>query len=121
MSYTIGLLLESPPADDAVAFEQFNALADASPLDAKPHPTFVAVHAELTAIFPCICDLPDDLVDDGVWSDGPLINNFGEREAVIGFMFSAVERVLPVVTEIAHKHGITVFDWQSGTVHRPPS
>jgi hypothetical protein len=58
-------------------------------------------------------------VDDGVWSDGPLINNFGERQAVIGFMFSHVDTVLPFVIEIAHKHGITVFDWQTETIHRP--
>ncbi|WP_442505545.1 hypothetical protein SH528x_004336 [Novipirellula sp. SH528] len=119
MSYTVGLLVESPLPDDATAFEQFNALAEASDVNEKPHPTFVAVHAELTSRFPCICDLPDDQIDDGVWSDGPLINNFGASQAVIGFMFPHVNTVLPLVIEIAHKHGITVFDWQTETVHRP--
>jgi hypothetical protein len=119
MSYTAGLLIEPPPSDDATAFKRFNALADASDINEQPHPTFVAVHAELISRFPCICDLPDDQVDDGVWSDGPLINNFGERQAVIGFMFSHVETVLPFVIEVARKHGVTVFDWQTETIHRP--
>ena len=58
-------------------------------------------------------------MDDGVWSDGPLINNFGQRQAVLGFMFSAVESVLPFVIEVAHKHDVSVFDWQSGAIYRP--
>jgi hypothetical protein len=119
VSYTIGLLIEPASSDDATAFKQFNALADASAPNEQPHPTFVAVHAELTARFPCICDLPDDQIDDGVWSDGPLINNFGAGQAVIGFVFSHVETVLPFVIEVARKHGVTVFDWQTETIHRP--
>ena len=119
MSYTVGLLVQPAPTDDATAFEQFNTLADTGDANEQPHPTFVAVHAELTARFPCICDLPDDLVDEGVWSDGPLINNFGAQQAVIGFMFSSVETVLPFVIEVARKHRITVFDWQTETIHRP--
>jgi hypothetical protein len=119
MSYTVGLLVEPASPDNAVAFEQFKALVSARATHERPHPTFVAVHRELTARFPCLCDLPDDLVDDGVWSDGPLINNFGERQAVIGFVYSAVETVLPFVIQVANNHGITVFDWQTGVVHRP--
>ena len=49
----------------------------------------------------------------------PLINNFGQRQAVIGFMYSTVESVLPFVIEVAHKYGVTIFDWQSGTIYRP--
>ena len=120
MSYTVGLFLEPAPSNDATAFEEFNALAEASVIE-EAHPTFVAVHAELTARFPCICDLPDEEVDDGVWSDGQLIDNFGQRQAVIGFMFSTVETVLPYVVEVAHKHGITVFDWQTESIYRPPA
>ena len=119
MSYTIGLLIEEPSLNDRIAFEEFNSLSDASHIDEQPHPTFVALHAELTSRFPCICDLPDDKVDDGVWSDGPLINNFGARQAVVGVMFSHVEAVLPFIIHVSRKHGITVFDWQTETVHRP--
>jgi hypothetical protein len=68
MSYTVALLLEPAPSDDALAFEQFDTLVEASDIE-DPHPTFVAMHAELTSRFPCICDLPDEEVDDGVWSD----------------------------------------------------
>ncbi len=119
MSYNVGLLIEFAPFDDALAFEHFNALAKASDIDERPHPTFIAVHKELTDRFPCICDLPEDEVDEGVWSDGPLLNNFGAREAVIGFTFSAAETLLPFVLGVARNHGLTAFDWQTETVHRP--
>ena len=58
MSYTVGLLLEAPSSDDAVAFEQFNALAEGSDIE-EAHPTFVAIHDELTARFPAsvICPM----------------------------------------------------------------
>lgn len=119
MSYTVGFLIEPASTDGAAAFEYFDELIDASNNGEKPHPTFVKIHAELTARFPCICDLPDNKVDDGVWSDGPLINNFGERQAVVGFMFSTADSVLPFVIEVANRHDVTVFDWQTETVHRP--
>ncbi len=79
------------------------------------------MHAELTERFPCICDLPDDQLDAGAWSDGPLINNFGAQTAVIGCVFSAVGEVIPFVREVAARHGVTVFDWQTGEVVRPPA
>ena len=58
MSYTIGLLLEAPPSDDALAFEQFNALAEGSDIE-EAHPTFVAIEINLQRDFPAsvICPI----------------------------------------------------------------
>ena len=76
------------------------------------------LHDRLTAAYPCICSLPDDQVDDGVWSDGPLINNFGHRAAVLGIGFSRVEEVLPFLVKTANDLGLIVFDWQTNLIHR---
>jgi hypothetical protein len=121
MSYSVGIQLGSIPSDPTIAFQQFATQADALTIDEQAHPTFVTIHDELTARFPCLCEMPDDDIDDRVWSDGPLINNFGEQVAVIGFSYSTVETVLPFVIEVAHKHGATVFDGQTSTVYRPES
>ena len=121
MSYSVGIQLGPIPSDPTIAFEQFSGLADALSIDDQPSSTFIAIHDDLTARFPCICDLPDDEIDDGVWSDGPLINNFGDQVAVIAFSYSTVETVLPFVIEVAHQHGGTVFDGQTSTVYRPDS
>jgi hypothetical protein len=62
-----------------------------------------------------MASLPDDQVDDAVWSDGPLINNFGYRVAVLGL--SSVE-ALPFLINTATAKGCIVFDWQDGKIHR---
>ena len=121
MSYSVGLQLGSIPSDSTIAFQQFGTLADVLAIEERANPTFVTIHDELTARFPCLCNMPDDDIDDRVWSDGPLINNFGEQVAVIGFSYSTVETVLPFVIEVAHKYGATVFDGQTSTIFRPDS
>ena len=80
---------------------------------------FRELHSRLTSRYPCICDLPNDEVDDGVWSDGPLINNFGHRAAVLGVVYPAVAEVLPFLIETANSLGMVVFDWGTNTIHRP--
>jgi hypothetical protein len=71
----------------------------------------------LTSRYPCICTLADEDVDGGVWSDGPLWNNFGHRAAV----YSRVNEVLPFLVETANDLGLTVFDWAGPSIHRPSS
>jgi hypothetical protein len=83
-------------------------------------PVFRTLHDRLTARYRCICSLPDESVDDeGVWSDGPLWNDFGHRAAVLGMVFSRVEEVLPFVADTANELGLTVFDWAGPSIYRP--
>lgn len=117
MSYTVAICCAELPRDDKAAWELANSLAEDS-YDAASE-KLARIHEELTAMFPCICDLPDEEVDDGVWSDGPLITNFGQEIAVLGIVFSSVEDVLPVLITIATSHGMTVFDWQTERIYRP--
>jgi hypothetical protein len=116
VSYNIGICLPPVPRDDGEAWKHVDALSGCA---GAPAPEFVELHAALTARYSCICSLSEDAVDDGVWSDGPLINNFGERAAVIGLVYSRVDEVLPVVIEAATARGMVVFDWATETVHRP--
>jgi hypothetical protein len=73
----------------------------------------------LTSRYPCICDLPDEQVDDGVWCSGPLRQPSYTRATVLGLIYPRVDEVLPFVIETATALGLTVFDWQSGEIHRP--
>ena len=117
MSYNFAICTQPVPLDDSNAWAGIDGLIDAQ---GPPPPVFRRLHDELTARYPCICTLSDDRVDiDGVWSDGPLWNNFGHRAAVLGIIFSRVEEVLPFVIEIATSMGLTVFDWGGPTVYRP--
>jgi hypothetical protein len=116
MSYNVAICTPPVLADDAAAWKALDDLIDAQGV---VPPVFKALHDQLTSKYPCICDLPDDKVDDGVWSDGPLWNNFGHRVAMLGMVYSRVEEVLPFLVQTANALGLTVFDWGGPTIHRP--
>ena len=117
MSYNFAICAPPVPMNDSEAWERIDDFIKA---DGPPPPVFRWIHDELTARYPCICTLSDDRVDsDGVWSDGPLWNDFGHRVAVLGLIYSRVEEVLPFVIETATGLGLSVFDWGGPTIYRP--
>ena len=114
ISYTVAIV--TPPVPDNNA-EAWNAL-DSFIQEHGPTPDiFRMLHDRLTARHPCICDLPDDQVDDGAWSDGPLIDSFAHRAAVLGIASTRVGDVLPFLIDSATAIGLTVFS--SPLVQRP--
>ena len=116
MSYNVAIVIPPVPADDAAAWAGLDAVIEKE----GPRPAvFQQLHDRLTAKYPCICSLPDEEVDDGVWSDGPLINNFSLRAAVLGMSHSRVEEVLPFLVKTAKDLKLVVFDWATETIHRP--
>src|SRR5262245_16054803 len=112
MSYNVAVVIPPVPSDDAAAWAAVDGLIEQS--GARPV-VFQNLHDQLTARYPCMCSVPDDEVDNTVWSDGPLINNFGHRAAVLGMSYSRVEEVLPFLVETAN--GLVVFDWATESVH----
>ena len=116
MSYNVAIVIPPIPDSESEAWDAVDALIEAE--GARPS-LFDDLHGKLTAQYPCICDLPDDEIDDGAWSDGPLINNFGHRAAVLGMSYSQVDEVLPFVISTANAMGLAVFDWATEKIHRP--
>jgi hypothetical protein len=117
MSYNVAICTPPVPADDAAAWEGIDSLIKAQ---GDPPPVFRELHDLLTARYPCICTLSDERVDqDGVWSDGPLWNDFGHRVAVLGMTWSRVEEVLPFLVRTANSLGLTVLDWGGPAIYRP--
>jgi len=117
VSYNVAICVPPIPTDDEVAWESVQGLIDAK---GDPPEVFRQLHDQLTARYPCICTLPDDRVDsDGVWSDGPLWNDFAHKVAILGVIYSRVEEVLPFVIESANRLGLAVFDWGGPTIYRP--
>lgn len=116
MSITIAIVIPPVSSIDQVAWEQLRETIHA---EGEPAKSLQKLIVELTKKYPCICDLPDNEIDDGVWSDGPLMRNAGSRAAVIGVVHSRAYEVLPFVIETAGRMGLIVFDFQDGTIHRP--
>ena len=119
MSYNVAVCTEPVPSKDEEAWQAVDSLIDAK---GEPPEVFKELHDRLTRRYPCICTLSDERVDDdGVWSDGPLWNDFGHRAAVLGMVYSRVEEVLPFLVETANKLRLVVFDWAGPSIYRPKS
>jgi hypothetical protein len=116
VSYNVAICTEPISVDDEEAWRAIDGLIEAK---GEPPPVFRELHDRLTSRYPCICTLSDDDVDDGVWSDGPLWNNFGHRAAVLGMVYSRVEEVLPFLVKTANDLGLVVFDWAGPSIYRP--
>jgi len=116
MSYNVAIVVPPMPFDDLAAWESVDGVIEQE----GPRPAvFQELHDRLTARYPCMCSVPEDQIDDTVWSDGPLLNNFGHRAAVLGISYSRVEEVLPFLVETANVLGLVVFDWATESVYRP--
>lgn len=115
LSYAVAIVVPPVSSKDKEAWKQLDVLTEQE----GPAPdVFLDLHDRLTARFPCLSSLSDDEIDDGVWSDGPLWNNFGNKAAVLGMVYSRVAEVLPFLIESANSLGLVVFDWTSGAIHR---
>ena len=116
MSYNVAICTEPIPANDEEAWRAIDSFIEAK---GEPPEVFRQLHDRLTRKYPCICTLSDEDVDDGVWSDGPLWNDFGHRAAVLGVVYSRVDEVLPFLVKTANDLGLVVFDWGGPRIYRP--
>jgi hypothetical protein len=82
-------------------------------------PVFQRFYDEVTKLYPCLLSLSDDELEQGVWSDGPLINNFKVKVPVVGFVYSKAQEAAPAVCHLALSMGLSILDWQSGLVRNP--
>ncbi len=115
----VAIVVDPVPMADTAAWDELDSMIREA---GEPPAVFRELHDRLTARYPCICTLPDDRVDqDGVWSDGPLWNDFGHRAAVLGITWSRAEEVRPFLIRTANDLGVTVFDWGGPAIYRPPS
>jgi hypothetical protein len=117
MSYNIAIVNFRLPEDYEEAVELVNPMTDIEVAEVET--IYKQFHDEVTKVFPCLCSLPEDEIDDGVWCDGPLINNFTVKAPVIGFSYSRIEEALPVVGNLALSMGLSILDWQAGKVYNP--
>ncbi len=118
MSYDLFIMRPPVPAGEDAAWKAMEEAAEIEPHGEIPD-VFHQMIDCLTRRYPCICDLPDDKVDDGVWSDGPLRNNCTPAYTALGIVWSRVEEVQPFVVETANNLGLIVFDQQQSKIFRP--
>jgi hypothetical protein len=117
MSFDLAVWEGRLPRTDADALAEFKRLYAQHLEDGPTSPPSDRIKTFIDAItetYPDIMDLPDDKIDDGVWSDGPLINNASGPFFYFGMVWSRAEEVAAFVADVAEKHGLVCFDPQSG-------
>lgn len=116
MSYNVFITRNDIPQDDSKAWEILNTLERGE--FKKGAEDFKNLILKITETYPCICDLSDEDLDKGVWSDGPLINNAGKDITVLGIC-NNIENVVPFIIKTANSMNFVVFDDQIGAIFRP--
>lgn len=117
MSYNIAVANFILPNDFDEACEIVNPLTDEDVDIGKINEVYLNFYNQLIKPYPCLCSVADEEVDNSIWSDGPLINNFTVKTPVIGFVYSRVDEALPIVIDLAHEHGLSILDWQTEKVY----
>ena len=100
--------------DALVTFESLYAKHAEGGRSEEPSAAIRSFIAAITATYPDLMDLSDDEIDDGVWSDGPLINNASGPFFYFGIVWSRAGTVAPIVARIATEHRLICFDPQAG-------
>lgn len=109
MSYNVTISRKNISPDDKQAWAELNKLYEQEDSATEQGQDFLDLIEKLKVKFPCICYLPDDKVDDGIWSDGPLSNNAGKDLTTLGVVFSQVDNAIPFLIKTANDNGFVVF------------
>jgi hypothetical protein len=84
------------------------------------NPRFVELAKRLTARYPCITTLEDDVLDEqGVWTDGPLDGLTEDAVYGVGILSQHLDTVFPFVCETANELGLNVYEMVAGETSRP--
>ena len=117
MSFDLAVWEGSRPLTNEAGLEEFKRLYAKyleEGVSEEPSARVKAFIAAITEKYPDIVDLPEDQVDDGVWSDSPLMSNASGPLFYVCVRWSRAEDVAPFVADVAREQGLICFDPQSG-------
>ena len=124
MSYNVYLLVGHTSPNDREVWEKIDQLQENYYEDERDiAPALLALHATLTARYPCLSNLSlsgdHKGMESSPWANGPMLGNFKHEMGMLAMTFSQLDVVMPFVVSNANKHGITVADPQLDMVFRP--
>ena len=121
MSYDLGIFYSAHTMTAEKAAQRYAALCERSlntpgSLEGLIEPNYrVAVFAaEVTALYPPLSLLSDDVVDLSPWSCDPDVS---EGHVIVSICWSRYHQVAQIVTEMASRHGLAVYSPQDDKVY----
>lgn len=121
MSYDLGVWYPYQRLSDAQAGDLYVGLCEGTVEHPRAHPSVDAFYDELTAKHPEIDTVPDDRIDDHDYSPWSCELDRSPGHIIMTCVWSKAEYVDGLVRALARKHGLAVFDPQSGRISYPDS
>jgi hypothetical protein len=119
MSFDLGVWNTNKRLTDAEAGKLYAALCQSQTEGVTPHSAVDAFYAELTTRYPELDTVPDDRLDDPDHCPWSCALDRSPGHVIMPCVWSQAENVQRFVTQLAHKHGLTVYDPQMGRVSYP--
>lgn len=116
MSYDIVVTSAPIPREDAEVWEGLDALLDhQGPVESRMD----AFYGDLVAVYPSADTYDGDEADDvSPWATAPLRQEFDADRAHIPIRYSFADDAVPVIVDLAHRHGLAVLDLSAKQIHR---
>ena len=121
MSCDFGVWFPHQRLSHCEADELYGCLCDSDTSGVLPHPSVDAFYAELTALHPEIDTVPDDRLDDHNYCPWSCALDRSPGHVIVPCVWSQADQVTSLVHELAQKHGLAVYDQQSGRITYPDS
>ena len=106
---------------DAEVGTLYGQLSDSVVDGVTPHPAIEAFYSELTAKHPEIDDIPEERIDNTDYCPWSIAFDRSPGHLIMCCVWSKAEYVDGFVRQLARKHGLAVFDPQSGKIQYPDS
>jgi hypothetical protein len=121
MSYDLAVWHTSRRLTNEEAGKLYSQLCDNVVTGVEPHAGIETFYTELTTKHPQIDDVPDDKIDDADLCPWSIAFDRSPGHLIMPCVWSKAEYVDGIIRTLARKHGLAVFDPQSGTISYPDS
>lgn len=121
MSYDLGVWYPHERRGDAEAGRLYIGICEGTIESPRPHATVDAFYEELTAMHPEIDDVSDDRIDDHDYCPWSCTLDRSPGHVITSCVWSKARYVDSLVHQLARKHGLAVFDPQTGIFTDPDS
>lgn len=114
MSYDVAVWEGKAPSSDPAALDVYESLWRRYERVREPPSERLVefVHA-LTSRYPDLTDVPEELVDDSPWADGPLVGSVIGGLLYMSLVPAMADDVLPFIADTARARGLVCFDPQT--------
>jgi hypothetical protein len=119
MSYDLAVWYPHERLDGAAATKVYAALCDGKPTSLRDHPAVQAFYDELYAAHPELDDVPEDRVDDHDYCPWSCAHDRSGAHIVMSCIYSQSDNVFELVRRLAERHGLALYDPQSGSILYP--